>query len=77
MAEKICNLLKLDTQAGLGRRLVASEIEPDPLNPDSYRILPKDDVVETSKLAYALSIWARDIVHLDHINFKPGRTLAG
>lgn len=75
MVESICNLLGLNLAAGLGRRLAEAEIKQDAQNPNLFYILPKDNVVEGTALAHALSVRAREVLHLP-ICFSPIRTLA-
>lgn len=72
MVETICNLLDLNRNAGLGRRLAEVEIKQDSQNPNLY-ILSKDDVVEASTLAYALSVLAKEILHLENVHFREMR----
>jgi hypothetical protein len=74
MAEKICNLLKLDIKAGLGRRLAKIEVKQDAKDSKLFYIFPKDDVVEALMLAHALSVRAQEIL-LD-VHFRPARILA-
>lgn len=74
MAEKFCNLLNLDINAGLGRRLAEAEIKPDAENTDLYYILSRENVVEAAALADALSVRAEKL-HLRNVRFKPVRTL--
>jgi hypothetical protein len=73
MIETICDLLDLNIEAGLGRRLAEAEIKQDPQNPQLFYILSKNDVVETATLAHALSTLAREVRHLQ-LCFSPVRT---
>ncbi len=72
MVENICNLLDLDLKAGLGRRLAEVEIKQDPQNPNLFYILSKN-VVEAFTLAYALSVQAKEILHLENVCFRAER----
>ncbi|GIK43236.1 MAG: hypothetical protein BroJett011_70690 [Chloroflexota bacterium] len=76
MVEQICNLLNLNVNAGLGRRLAEVEIKQDIKNSNLFYILPKQDVVEATSLAHALSIQVEKL-HLEDMRFKPVRILAG
>jgi hypothetical protein len=67
--------LDLNLAAGLGRRLVEAEIKQDAMNPNLFYIFPKNDVVEGAALAHALSVRAKEILHLP-VCFSPIRTLA-
>ncbi|MBE7551038.1 MAG: hypothetical protein HS126_08185 [Anaerolineales bacterium] len=74
MAETICKLLNLDINAGLGRRLAEVEVKQDIKNSNLFYILPKQDVVEATALAHALSIQVEKL-HLENIRFEPVRLL--
>lgn len=69
MLEKICNLLNLSVEAGLGRQLAQAQVKQDAQNPNHYVIF-KDNAAETLMLAYALSLQAKEVVHATNISFQ-------
>ncbi len=75
MVERICNLLDLSLKAGLGRRLAEADLRQDARDPNLFYILYKDDGVEATSLAYALSVLAGENSHFNHLRFKALRAL--
>ena len=72
MTERVCDLLKLNVSAGLGRRLAAAGVKQDAKDPTVFIILAKADVVEALKLAETLSFLAKEMLHLN-MHFRPER----
>ncbi|MBN1995304.1 MAG: hypothetical protein JW953_21630 [Anaerolineae bacterium] len=76
MIEKICDLLNLDIKAGLGRRLLETEIRQDVKDPTLFYIHSKEDISEAFSLAHALSVLAEKVLNLENVHFKAERILA-
>lgn len=70
MVEQICNLLNLNVNAGLGRRLIDVEINQDAQNPNLFNLFPKQTMVQMASLAVALSIRADEILGPGNLSFK-------
>lgn len=60
LEKQICNLLNLSANAGLGRRLIEGKVKQDAQNPHQF-IIVKENVVEASALACALTLRAKEI----------------
>lgn len=72
MLEKICDLLNLSIEAGLGRRLAQAQVKQDAQNPNLY-IISQENVAETLMLAYALSVRAKEFVQTANLSFQANR----
>jgi hypothetical protein len=75
MVSELCNLLKLNIRAGIGRRLEAVKITLDITNPCIFYIDAGPEVVEALSLADVLSNQAK-MVQLSQYKFKAQRIAA-
>jgi hypothetical protein len=69
IVESLCELLDLNINAGLGRRLTEAQIKQDTTDPNLFYIRSQD-VAEAFMLAQALSVRAEKILHLN-MRFRP------